>query len=183
TTEDFKYAEAMNASIKLLGTSRKIDNKFYSMVAPVMIKQDHPLAGVNGVFNGIFVHGNVLDDVMFYGRGAGKLPTASAVVSDVVDAVKHMGTNIMTIWEDTKTSLGAFEDFESNFFVRIKDVNEGLDESLMFAVREAFGDVLYVKTPGIEGEFAFTTKSMREGDFAEKIAGFDNVCSVIRTNF
>lgn len=183
TTEDFKYAEAMKASIKLLGTSKKIDNKFYSMVAPVMIKDSHPLAGVNGVFNGIFVHGNVLDDVMFYGRGAGKLPTASAVVSDVVDAVKHMGTNIMTIWEDTKTSLGAFEDFKSNFFVRIKDTEEGLDDTLMFAIREAFGDVLYVKTPGIEGEFAFTTQCMREGDFAEKIAGFDNVCSVIRTNF
>lgn len=183
TIEDFQYAEAMNASIKLLGTSKKIGGKFYSMVAPVMIKQDHPLAGVNGVFNGIFVHGNVLDDVMFYGRGAGKLPTASAVVSDVVDAVKHMGTNIMTIWEDKKTSIGAFEDFESKFFVRIKDINEGLDDTLMFAIRDAFGDVLYVKTPGIEGEFAFTTQSMREGDFAEKIAGFDNVCSVIRTNF
>ena len=102
TETDFKYAKAMKASIKLLGMSKKVDGTFYSIVAPFMIGQQHPLIGVNGVFNGIFVHGNVLDDVMFYGRGAGKLPTASAVVSDVVDAVKHMHTNIMTIWESLR---------------------------------------------------------------------------------
>ena len=67
-----------------------------------MIDSDHPLGHVNGVFNGIFVNGNMLGDTMFYGKGAGKLPTASAVVADVVDAVKHQGTNIMTIWEQDK---------------------------------------------------------------------------------
>lgn len=181
TETDFKYAKAMKASIKLLGMSKKVDGTFYSIVAPFMIGQEHPLIGVNGVFNGIFVHGNVLDDVMFYGRGAGKLPTASAVVSDVVDAVKHMHTNIMTIWEERKSNLGKFEDCENKFFVRMKD--EGLDDDQMFGIKDAFGDVLYVKAPGVTDELAFVTNRMREKDFADHIAKFEDVYSVIRVDF
>ncbi|MCI5806433.1 MAG: homoserine dehydrogenase [Clostridium sp.] len=181
TETDFKYAKAMKASIKLLGMSKKVDGTFYSIVAPFMIGQEHPLIGVNGVFNGIFVHGNVLDDVMFYGRGAGKLPTASAVVSDVVDAVKHMHTNIMTIWEERKSNLGKFEDCENKFFVRMKD--KGLDDDQMFGIKDAFGDVLYVKAPGVTDELAFVTNRMREKDFADHIAKFEDVYSVIRVDF
>ena len=176
TETDFKYAKAMKASIKLLGMSKKVDGTFYSIVAPFMIGQQHPLIGVNGVFNG-----NVLDDVMFYGRGAGKLPTASAVVSDVVDAVKHMHTNIMTIWEERKSNLGKFEDCENKFFVRMKD--KGLDDDQMFGIKNAFGDVLYVKAPGVTDELAFVTNRMREKDFAEHIAKFEDVYSVIRVDF
>ena len=181
TETDFKYAKAMKASIKLLGMSKKVDGTFYSIVAPFMIGQQHPLIGVNGVFNGIFVHGNVLDDVMFYGRGAGKLPTASAVVSDVVDAVKHMHTNIMTIWEERKSNLGKFEDCENKFFVRMKD--KGLDDDQMFGIKDAFGDVLYVKAPGVTDELAFVTNRMREKAFAHHIAKFEDVYSVIRVDF
>ena len=181
TETDFKYAKAMKASIKLLGMSKKVDGTFYSIVAPFMIGQQHPLIGVNGVFNGIFVHGNVLDDVMFYGRGAGKLPTASEVVSDVVDAVKHMHTNIMTIWEERKSNLGKFEDCENKFFVRMKD--KGLDDDQMFGIKDAFGDVLYVKAPGVTDELAFVTNRMREKDFADHIAKFEDVYSVIRVDF
>lgn len=181
TETDFKYAKAMKASIKLLGMSKKVDGTFYSIVAPFMIGQQHPLIGVNGVFNGIFVHGNVLDDVMFYGRGAGKLPTASAVVSDVVDAVKHMHTNIMTIWEERKSNLGKFEDCENKFFVRMKD--KGLDDDQMFGIKDAFGDVLYVKAPGVTDELAFVTNRMCEKDFADHIAKFEDVYSVIRVDF
>ena len=181
TETDFKYAKAMKASIKLLGMIKKVDGTFYSIVAPFMIGQEHPLIGVNGVFNGIFVHGNVLDDVMFYGRGAGKLPTASAVVSDVVDAVKHMHTNIMTIWEERKSNLGKFEDCENKFFVRMKD--KGLDDDQMFGIKDAFGDVLYVKAPGVTDELAFVTNRMREKDFADHIAKFEDVYSVIRVDF
>ncbi|MDE5777451.1 MAG: homoserine dehydrogenase [Lachnospiraceae bacterium] len=181
TDVDFKYAKELNASIKLLGMSKKVDNTFYSMVAPFMIGKDHPLIGVNGVFNGIFVHGNVLDDVMFYGRGAGKLPTASAVVSDVVDAVKHKGTNIMTIWEERKTNLGLFEEFENRFFVRMKD--KGLDDNQMLDIKNEFGDVLYVKASDVKEELAFITGPMNESVFAEHIANFDDVYSVIRIDF
>lgn len=94
TEKDFLYAKALKGSIKLLGTYQRMDGKAYVMVAPMIVSEKHPLYHVDGVFNAIFVHGNMLDDAMFYGRGAGKLPTASAVVSDVVDEVKHMGKTL-----------------------------------------------------------------------------------------
>ena len=181
STLDFAYAKAMNASIKLLGTSKKKNGKIYSMVAPVMIGKNHPLFHVNDVFNGIFVHGNVLDDAMFYGRGAGKLPTASAVVSDIVDAVKNIGSNVPVIWEEEKYELGAFGDFENKFFVRMKD--KGLDDDQMMDILNAFGDVLYVKAPGVTDELAFITKEIKESVFAEGIKKFTDVHSVIRVDF
>ncbi|MGN0495096.1 MAG: homoserine dehydrogenase [Lachnospiraceae bacterium] len=178
---DFEYAKSLNASIKLLGMSKKMNGKFYSMVAPVMIGKKHPLIHVDDVFNGIFVHGNVLDDAMFYGRGAGKLPTASAVVADVVDAVKNLGMNVPVIWDEKKYELGAFDDFENKFFVRMKD--KGLDDDQMMDILHSFGDVLYVKAPGIKDELAFITKPIKESVFAEGIAKFTDVYSVIRVDF
>lgn len=178
TTEDFQYAKVLNASIKLVGTTQDIDGTLYSFVAPMMLGKDHPLAGIEDVFNGIFVHGNVLDDVMFYGRGAGKLPTASAVVSDVVDAVKHMGKNIMTIWEPEPLPMGNFADAKHRFFVRIKD-----EEGIQKKIETSFGQVSYVKVPEITDEKAFITETMTEGSFAQAKEQFDNVLGVIRVAF
>lgn len=178
---DFEYAKALNASIKLLGMCKKMNGKYYSMVAPVMIGKKHPLIHVNDVFNGIFVHGNVLDDAMFYGRGAGKLPTASAVVADVVDAVKNLGTNVPVIWDEEKYELGSFDDFENKFFVRMRD--KGLDDDQMMDIVNAFGDVLYVKAPGVKDELAFITKPMKESVFAEAIEKFTDIYSTIRIDF
>ncbi len=180
TAQDFAYAKAMDASIKLLGTSKKVGEKFYSMVAPVMIGKEHPLINVNDVFNGIFVHGNVLDDVMFYGRGAGKLPTASAVVSDVVDAVKHLNKNILTIWDEKKTALGDFSDFKNMFFVRMNKLES--EEQQKTDIQNVFGEVRYVEAPGVDNEIAFVTGFIAEGDFAEYVKSFDNICSVIRVD-
>ena len=91
TDIDIQYAKALKARIKLFASSiRDEDESVYAMVAPVMIRADHPLYSVNDVFNGIYVKGNVIGDVMFYGSGAGKLPTASAVVADVVDAATSL---------------------------------------------------------------------------------------------
>ena len=181
TEEDFKYAKAMKASIKLLGISRKRDGKFYPMVAPFLIKENNPLYSVNGVFNGILVHGNMLDDVMFYGRGAGKRPTASAVVSDVVEAAKNIGKNIPVEWNENKSELGAFGECKSRFFVRMKD--KGLDDDQMTTIIEAFGDVLYVKAEGVTDELAFVTNEIKEEDFAEHLKKFEDVRSVIRVDF
>ena len=90
TAADFEYANATDHTIKLLGRSRAIDdNTAEVMVAPFLLSKEHPLAMVHGVFNAVFVTGNMLGDSMYYGRGAGKLPTASAVVSDVVDCARH----------------------------------------------------------------------------------------------
>ena len=150
TAKDFKYAEVMNRSIKLLASSRKVG----------------PLCGVNGVFNGIFVHGNVLGDAMFYGSGAGKLPTASAVVADVVDMVKHKNTNIYIDWKPEKIELVDYKDSRNSFFVRTSS-----DKA---AVEAAFGKVSYVNA-GIDGEIGFTTAEMSESEFEEKAAGIDMI--------
>lgn len=167
TDTDIKYAKAMGTVIKLFGTSRWSDGTIHSMVAPFMITNDHPLYNVKDVFNAILVHGNMLGDTMFYGKGAGKLPTASAVVADVVDAAKHQGTNIMTIWEEQKVVLGDMKDFACRFFVRVKDTNTKAD------VENVFGKVEYVEAPGVTGELAFVTDSISEGEFEEKIKSLD----------
>ena len=167
TDTDIKYAKAMGTVIKLFGTSRWSNGTIHSMVAPFMITNDHPLYNVKDVFNAILVHGNMLGDTMFYGKGAGKLPTASAVVADVVDAAKHQGTNIMTIWEEQKVALGDMKDFACRFFVRVKDTNTKAD------VENVFGKVEYVEAPGVTGELAFVTDSISEGEFEEKIKSLD----------
>ena len=166
TDAEIKYAKALGGSIKLLGMSKFVDGTTYSMVAPFIIGGDHPLATVSGVFNGIFINGNVLGDTMFYGRGAGKLPTASAVVADVVDAVKHQGTNIMTIWEKDKVTLGDMSTFECKFFVRANNTKAEIET--------AFGAVEYVTVDGLD-EVAFVTEKMAEGDFDEKVKALDMI--------
>ena len=171
TTTDFKYAEELGCVIKLLATSYKKDGKVYVITAPFMIDSTHPLYNVNDVLNGIYVNGNVLGNVMFFGAGAGKLPTASAVVADVVDCVKHKGTNVMTVWAKTKLELGSTEDEVRSFFVRVKgDPDKDAD-----AVREAFGDVDIVTVDGVVGEFGFVTEDMTEMAFNETIASFDMI--------
>ena len=121
TPEDMQYAEELDMTIKLLGTSRKIgDDSFYAMVAPFLVGKTSPLYSVNDVFNAVFVHGNVLGDAMFYGSGAGKLPTASAVVADVVDEAKHLHRNIMTNWSSRPLELIPMDEVEGRFFVRVK---------------------------------------------------------------
>ena len=108
-----------------------------------------------------FVHGNVLGDAMFYGSGAGKLPTASAVVADVVDEAKHLNRNIMTMWKEEKLQLEDKADSKRRFFVRIK----GKEEELVPQLKESYGEIEVVKVPELEGEFGFVTPVMMEGDY------------------
>ena len=176
TDVEFKYAKKLGTVIKLIGTSRRVGKGFSAMVAPKMISDEHPLAGVNGVMNAIFVKGNVLGDVMFYGAGAGKLPTASAVVSDVVDAVKHMGTNIMTIWNTDKKELMDIADVSTRFFVRIK----GNSDEKLAGVKAAFGEVMVVTIPDAADEFAVVTEPMTEKAYAEATTKVDGIISMIR---
>lgn len=164
TATDFKYAKAMNRSIKLLAKSCRAGDSYSCMVAPFLLGREHPLCGVNGVFNGIFVHGNVLGDAMFYGSGAGKLPTASAVVADIVDMTKHAHTNIYIDWKPEKITLVDFKDSVNSFFVRTTSDNA--------AVEKAFGKVEYVNG-GVEGESGFMTGEMTEADFESATAGIE----------
>ena len=156
---DMKYAKAMGRSIKLLASSKRVGDNYTALVAPFMLDASHPLCGVNDVFNGVFVHGNVLGDAMFYGSGAGKLPTASAVVADVVDMVKHQHTNIFIDWKPEKVELLDYKESENRFFVRT--------DSPKAEVEAVFGKVAYVEGVAA-GEYAFTTDLMKEGDFQDK---------------
>lgn len=175
TAEDFKYAEKLEAAIKIFGSSRKEGGKLYAMVAPQMIRRDNPLFAVEGVFNAICVTGNMLGDVMFYGKGAGKEATASAVVSDVVDAVKHMNINVMTIWEDEKMIVEPMEEMENRFFVRI-----GKEEKEK--VKKLFDEPEFVDA-GLEGEIGFVTEKITEGRFAEALKELSTVITRIRVDF
>ena len=162
TPEDMEYAAKLGRTIKLLGTSRRLaDGTCYAMVAPFMLGQNSPLYSVNDVFNAVFIHGNMLGDAMFYGSGAGKLPTASAVVADVVDAAKHLNRNIMTMWKEEKLRLEEKSGAKRRFFVRIK----GEEESLLPAIQDSFGDIEVVRAEGLDGEFGFITPVMMEGDY------------------
>ena len=172
TAADFKYAEKMNAAIKIFGTSKKIGDRVYAMVAPQVVGHDHPLYSVNGVFNAISVTGNMLGDVMFYGAGAGKLPTASAVVADVVAAVKHQGEHVPITWSSDKLDITPLDEMENRFFVRV-----GGEEREKAA--GVFGEVQMIDA-GIAGECGFVTPVMKEKEFSEKVKALDTLITRIR---
>lgn len=178
TVEDMKYAKALGMTIKLLASMRRYaGNRIHAIVAPCMLSPDHPLYNVNDVFNAIFVHGNVLGDAMFYGSGAGKLPTASAVVADVVDAARHLHTNVMTIWDSKKLKLEDKADAKRRFFVRIK----GDAEEMLSDLQESFGNLQVVHAYGLEDEFGFVTEVMMEGDYQTRAKIYeDQILHMIR---
>lgn len=175
TSQDFAYAKAMGKTIKLLAMSKLTKKGCFAIVAPFMIPAEHPLHGVNDVYNAVFVHGNMLGDSMYYGRGAGKLPTASAVVSDVVDCARHQGKTIMCLWDEKKVALLPIGDVERAFFVR---VSEGKDREAK--VKEIFGDAALIRIPKVSGEFAFITGVMSEREFAGKLKQMEGVLTSIR---
>lgn len=160
TADDFKYARVMDCTIKLLGLAKEENGGLYAMVSPFLISKNHPLSMVNDVFNAVCVHGNMLGDSMYYGRGAGKLPTASAVVSDVVDCARHIGKIITCFWDAEDVKLTNVDEVEHAFFVRVAKAKEQ-------AAKETFGDVKEI-TAGVDGEFAFVTGRMSEKEFNEK---------------
>ena len=121
--EDIAFAKALGKKIKLLATSFVQDGVVYAEVAPVLIGPEHPLYAVNDVMNAIMVKGNMLGDVMFYGAGAGSLPTASAVVSDIIVESMHLDQNIPVKMEPEKMVLGDISEIRSVYYVRLpKDV-------------------------------------------------------------
>ena len=176
TTDEMEYAREMGRNIKLLGTSKRVgEDSFYALVAPFLVGKNNPLHSVNGVFNSIFVHGNMLGDAMFYGSGAGKLPTASAVVADVVEASRHLHDTIPVNWSNEEMTLMDPDSVEGRFFVRVKDTS--LDD-----VDKAFGKVDAVIEPdALPEEFGFITGLMTQGEYKERVKSLgDNVLGMIR---
>lgn len=174
TAADILYANAMGRVIKLLATSRQAGDTYMVMVAPFLLPKEHPLYTVNGVFNAIFVRGNMLGDAMFYGSGAGSLPTASAVVADVVELAKHIGRHIELEWKPQKLVIADYKQQKARFFVRTAS-----DKA---AVEKVFGGVEYIEVPEVTGEIGFVTSEMKEADYEIKAAELDSVIQMIRFN-
>ena len=172
TATDIRYAQAMGRVIKLLATSRKTLDSYAVMVAPFLLSKEHPLYNVNDVFNAIFVHGNVLGDAMFYGSGAGKLPTASAVVADIVDIAKHLHKNILISWSSRKMDLVDWKKAKSRFFVRISEEKEN--------IQKLFGNVEFVEAEDISGEIGFLTEIITEEEYEQKASKLKNILQRIR---
>ncbi len=174
TSDDFAYAKKLGMRIKLLASSKREGDSLAAIVAPFLMGKDHPLFNVNDVFNAVFVRGNFVGDLMFYGQGAGKLPTASAVVSDIVDASKHLHRNIMTMWKEQKLTLVDIGSVERRFLVRIEGDTSRLDE-----MKQVFGEIEVVDG-GVAGEIGFITPVMTERDYTKKAAGVDGIRGMIR---
>ncbi len=150
TLQDVAYADAMGCVIKLLGMASKEEDGVYARVCPALLKKEHPLAGIDDVFNGIMVEGDALGDVMFYGRGAGSLPTASAVVSDIIEIVKHKNEHILLGW--TQGEQGYLKDSEEQkfqYYLRLQG------DSSTYR-----GDAQVVSLKGCAGEFALLTPEL-----------------------
>lgn len=172
---DIKYANACGRSIKLLASGRRDGEDIYAMVAPFMIDADHPLYMVNDVYNGVLVKSNMLGDTMYYGKGAGKLPTASAVVADIIDAARHKGTTAKFLWDERKLEVADMSHCKNRFFVRMS----GTPEEVMAKAEKFFGSVQAV--PAVEaGEAAFITDQMKECEFAEAAEAAGGVLNRIR---
>lgn len=174
TDRDINYAKQMGAKVKIFGSSKKVGDRVSAMVAPKLITSSHPLYSVDGVFNAILVKGNMVGDVMFYGQGAGKLATASAVVSDVIDEAKHVNVNMKTLWEHEKLNLMPMDEVTSKFFVRVR----GSKEEIASKVDSVFGRVTSIDA-GYNDEYGFITEEMTESAY-EKAASEVDVINKIR---
>lgn len=172
TSSDFAYAKVLNSRIKLFGTSKKnADGTISAMVCPVMITAKHPLFAVNDVMNAILVRGECMGDLMFYGAGAGKLPTASAVVADVVSAARNPEGTEITPYESGKMEVSDHSESAHVYFVRVK----GDDAQAAAAQFKA----TQVVDAGIEGEFGLITAEWNEREFDALCENYP-VVSVIR---
>ena len=150
TSAEIRYAKTMGKTIKLLALSRKEEDQVLAMVAPHLVSANDPLFAVNGVFNAIFVHGNMLGDAMFYGQGAGKEATASAVVGDVIEEAQTLGRTVQSEWSKEKLVLAELSDTKKRYFVRV------------------------------DGEFGFLTGRMTEKEYQACADKTEGILSMLR---
>lgn len=176
TVEDMLYAKELGMTIKLLAQCQKDEAGLFACVSPYLLNKEHPLYSVNDVFNAVFVKGNMLGDAMFYGSGAGKLPTASAVVADIVATAKYQDRDVMNFWTEEKLELKDRKETVKKYLVRMSGEKAELEES----IEKSFGSVEFVQVEGLNNEFGFVTDLMPEKAYEEKAQEFDNILHMIR---
>ncbi len=170
TDVDVAYAEKLGCAIKLLGRAVFKDGRAAVSVGPALVPSDVPLSGIEGVYNGVLIEGNMVGRVMLYGRGAGKLPTASAVVGDIIDAVRLPDYSGEFSWIEAGDVTFDPAEVETPFFVRVK-------KNSFPAAKEKLGSVEVVER---RGEVGFITPSMSETEVNERLSGIGGVISKMR---
>lgn len=173
TEQDVRAAEAWGGVIKLIGRAvRHEDGKLYVIVAPMLIARDALIAGVSDVFNAVQVRGDAVGDVLFYGRGAGKMPTASAVVADVIDEVKHLDARKYLCWEAGDASLvRPYQQETVRMYVRLSG------EQAQQQVQEVFGQVEQI---AVDEGLAVILPPMPEQECDQRLAQLNGVTVLSR---
>ena len=193
TAKDMRYAKELGCTIKLLGIARNTDTGIEEKVHPTLIPESHPLATVNDAFNAVFVHGDAVDDAMFYGRGAGSLPTGSAVVGDIMDVARNMlfGANGRIGCSCYKnTPIKSIGDTTSSYYIRMKlEDRAGTLAALagVFGSNDVSISVLLQKAKiGEAAEIVLVTHAVEEKRFRDAITVLtsmsmvEEICSIIR---
>lgn len=178
---DIDYVKKMGGVVKLIAKAEFEGDKVWAMVSPAIVMPDNPLSMVNDVFNAILLKGNMLGNVMFYGRGAGKLPTASAVVSDIVEAVKHKNINLGIGWSENKQELIDIDNVDVKKFVRVEYNDKAAAKA---NVENIFGVRDIMEFFGMDNEFAFVTNQAKEGEINSKLNELINcegIVSILNT--
>lgn len=193
TKEDIAYAKEFDSVIKLLGVAKNTETGMEVGVYPMMLNKEHPLASVRDSFNAVFVHGDAVDDAMFYGRGAGELPTASAVMGDIIDVARNLryrctGRISCTCYKDIPVK--AFDEVKNKFFLRMQVKNQ---PGVLACIAKVFGDhkvsiarVVQKNARAERAELVIVTEEVKEyhlKDALQELEGMENiyeVSSVIR---
>ena len=176
TLDDVESADNFGCVVKLIGHAKKLPNgKITATVRPTLVGRDCILSGVNGVFNAIMLRGDQTGDVMFYGKGAGKEATASAVVADVIDCVKHIDARKYLYWEDGSPDY-VDNSYDETVRLYLRATSDNFSE-LEAQYEAIFPGVSCVKNK-FRGEIAFITDSEKESLIKEKISGFKNLTSL-----
>lgn len=170
TLDDVEYAENAGYAIKLIGLIENTDSGIVATVCPRLVSVNNPLSSVNDVFNAIMVTGDAVGDVLFYGRGAGKLPTASAVVGDIIDAVKHEKKEIISLkWTDSNDGsfIRKYKTAKVQVYARIRCENA---DSLKEMITGLFGYVDFIpRKHRTDSELAFITPLMVESEIDARL--------------
>lgn len=179
TLDDVEYAENAGYAIKLIGSVKPAgDGHVSAIVCPRLVSKSNLLASVDEVYNAISVTGDGVGDVLFYGQGAGKLPTASAVVGDIIDCLKHHNRVLAISWEDShsKDYVVDYKTQETSMYVRIRTEDA---DALKPAISEMFGKLMYIERAGRpDNELAFITPNMVEADIDTNLTILSHSCEI-----
>ncbi|MCD7846551.1 MAG: homoserine dehydrogenase [Oscillospiraceae bacterium] len=183
TLDDVEYAESAGYAIKLIGLIENTDTGIVATVCPRLVSVNNPLSSVNDVYNAIMVTGDAVGDCLFYGRGAGKFPTASAVVGDIIDAAKHEGKDIVSLnWEESESNdfIRPYKSAEVSIYARIRTENQDAD-SLKSEITNLFGYVDFIpRKQRSQHELAFITPTMVESEIDERLKKLTEKCKLMK---